>query len=271
MHRSIVNYFDMMTLTLFGSDALLILFSVILLSVLNNKKVMCQIQRHMKQWYVRHIHSMVDRAKTLADYRRDEVHDDHLHPPVRRRGKGGVAGRMARAVEKGRAPIEMDESVSKNDHTTYDIGSISRGQTQEFTPGASSMTYQPTNTDIVPYMTLQISRDPSLSSLENVFGNYRPQHFENAPNFTSSPMPMSMEIPDAMTNLEDSNIKIKGNELDDSNNEVDGNDPENASGGGEPLVKKKHTIFPKLYGTGIIFLSFGEPLFLNITASFLVE
>ncbi|KAK4739038.1 hypothetical protein R3W88_002735 [Solanum pinnatisectum] len=255
-----------------------------------NKKVMCQIQRHMKQWYVldsvRHIHSMVDKAKALgdqpsmedlyiframvrnegekcltyvheaaminvqADYRRDEVHDDHLHPPVRRRGKGGVAGRMARVVEKGRAPIEMDESVSEDDHTTSDIGSISRGQTQEFTPGASGMTYQPTNTDIVLYMTPQISRDPSLSSLENVFGNYRPQHFENAPNFTSSPVPMSMEIPDAMTNLEDSNIEIEGNELDDSNSEVDDNDPENASGGGEPSVKKKRTIFPKLCGTG---------------------
>ncbi|KAK4709872.1 hypothetical protein R3W88_004385 [Solanum pinnatisectum] len=214
---------------------------------------------------VRHIHSMVDKAKTLgdqpsmedlyiframvrtegekcltyvheaariniqADYRRDEVHDDYLHPPVRRRGKGG------------------------------------------FTPGALGMTYQPTNTDIVPYITPQISRDSSFSSLENVFGNYRPQHFENAPNFTSSPLltsnyrpqhfenapnftsspvPMSMEIPDAMTNLEDSNIEIEGNELDDSNNEVDGNDPENASGGGEPSVKKKRTIFPKLCGTG---------------------
>ncbi|KAK4708301.1 hypothetical protein R3W88_029226 [Solanum pinnatisectum] len=217
---------------------------------------------------VRHIHSMVDKAKTLGDqpsmensyiframvqnegekcltyvheaarinvqddYRRDEVHDDHLHPP------------------KGRAPIEMDESVSEDDHTTSDIGSISRGQTQEFTPGALGMTYQPTNTDIVLYMTPQISRDPSLSSLENVFGNYRPQHFENAPNFTSSPMPMSVEIPDAITNLEDSNIEIEGNELGDSNSEVDGNDPENASGGGEPSVKKKCTIFPKLCGTG---------------------
>ncbi|WMV44462.1 hypothetical protein MTR67_037847 [Solanum verrucosum] len=36
--------------------------------------------------------------------------------------------------------------------------------------------------------TPQISRDPSISSHENVFGSYRPQHFENAPNFTSSPV-----------------------------------------------------------------------------------
>ncbi|KAK6774110.1 hypothetical protein RDI58_029349 [Solanum bulbocastanum] len=106
-------------------------------------------------------------------------------------------------------------------------------------------------------MTPQISRDPSFSSLENAFGNYRPQHFENAPNFTSSPVPMSTEIPDAMTNLEDSNIEIESNELDDSNNEVDGNDPENASGGGAPSVKKKRTIFPKLCGTGTIFLKLG--------------
>ncbi|KAH0632989.1 hypothetical protein KY284_035775 [Solanum tuberosum] len=38
--------------------------------------------------------------------------------------------------------------------------------------------------EIAPYMTPQISRDPSLSSLDNVFGSYRPQHFKNAPNFT---------------------------------------------------------------------------------------
>ena len=56
-----------------------------------------------------------------ADYRRDKVHDDHLHHPVRRRGKAGVAGRRARVVEKGR--------VSEDDHTTCDFGSISRGQT----------------------------------------------------------------------------------------------------------------------------------------------
>uniref|UniRef100_M1D947 Serine/threonine-protein phosphatase 7 long form homolog n=1 Tax=Solanum tuberosum TaxID=4113 RepID=M1D947_SOLTU len=81
---------------------------------------------------VRHIHSMVDEAKTLgdnpsyealymfrkmvrdqgsnclkyvheadrvhvsADYRRDMVQPTQLHPPVRRRGKGGVAGRRER-------------------------------------------------------------------------------------------------------------------------------------------------------------------------------
>ena len=133
------------------------------------------------------------RINVQADYRRDEVHDDHLYPPVRRRGKGGVAGRRARAIEKGRVTIEMDESVSEDDHTTCDIGSISRGQTQEFTPGASGMTYQPTNTNIVPYTASQILRNSSLSSLENVFGGSRPQDFENAPNFNSSPgLPMSI-------------------------------------------------------------------------------
>ncbi|KAK6794592.1 hypothetical protein RDI58_008045 [Solanum bulbocastanum] len=54
----------------------------------------------------------VARINVQADHRRDEVHDDHLYPPVRRRGKGGVAGRMARAVEKGRAPIEMGTNQS---------------------------------------------------------------------------------------------------------------------------------------------------------------
>jgi len=83
--------------------------------------------------------------------------------------------------------------------------------------------------EIAPYMTPQISRDPSLSSLDNVFGSYRPQHFKNAPNFTSSPITMSIEISDANINLEDSNTVIEGNELDDSNNEVDSNNSENAS------------------------------------------
>ena len=49
-----------------------------------------------------------------------------------------------------------------------------KGQTQEFTPGASGMTYQPTNTDIVPYTASQILRNSNLSSLENVFGGSRP-------------------------------------------------------------------------------------------------
>ncbi|KAG5608439.1 hypothetical protein H5410_019720 [Solanum commersonii] len=92
--------------------------------------------------------------------------------------------------------------------------------------------HEPTNTEIVPYMTPQtpqISRDPSISSHENVFGSYRPQHFENAPNFTSS--------------------HVEGNELNDSNDEVNGDEMEDASQGGEPSVKKKRIIFPKLCGT----------------------
>ncbi|KAK4734607.1 hypothetical protein R3W88_008868 [Solanum pinnatisectum] len=169
------------------------------------------------------------RINVQADYRRDEIHDDHLHPPVRRRGKGGVAGRM---------------TLSEDDHTTFDISSISRGQTQEFTPGASGMTYQPTNTDI------------------NVFGGSRPQHFENAPNFNSSlGLPMSIETPDVVNHLEDSNNNIESNELDDSNDEV-----ENANECGEPSVKEKHTIFPKRCGTGtinifILFFDINAPLF----------
>ena len=75
------------------------------------------------------------RINVQADYRRDEVHDDHLYPPVRRRGKGGVAGRRARAIEKGRVTIEMDESVSEDDHTTCDIGSISRAKLKSSLPG----------------------------------------------------------------------------------------------------------------------------------------
>ncbi|KAK6775692.1 hypothetical protein RDI58_026693 [Solanum bulbocastanum] len=107
------------------------------------------------------------------------------------------------------------------------------------------MTYQPTNTDIVPYTTSQILRNPSLSSFENVFGGSRPQHFENAANFNSSPgLPMSIETPDVVNHLEDSNNNIESNELDDSNDEV-----EYANECGEPLVKEKRTIFSKRCGT----------------------
>ncbi|KAG5586824.1 hypothetical protein H5410_047258 [Solanum commersonii] len=141
--------------------------------------------------------------------KRDEVHPDHLHPPVHRQRKGGDAGRRARAIEKGREPVEIDKLVSEDDHATCDIGSISRNHTQEVTPGASGMTYQPINTEIVSYTMSQISRNTSLSSLDNVFGGYWPQHFENAPNFTSLPvLPMSIETPDIVNILEDSNIDI---------------------------------------------------------------
>ncbi|KAG5628112.1 hypothetical protein H5410_013330 [Solanum commersonii] len=134
-----------------------------------------------------------------------------------RRGKGGVAGRRARAIEKERAPIEMDESALVDDHTTCDISSISRGQTQEFTPGASGMTYQPTNIDI------------------------------NTPSFSSSPgLPMSIKTSDVVNNLEDSNINIESNELDDSNDEV-----ENASECGEPSVKEKRKFFLSVVGMGV--------------------
>ncbi|KAH0709748.1 hypothetical protein KY290_011153 [Solanum tuberosum] len=144
---------------------------------------------------------------------------DHLHPPIRRRGKGGVAGRKVRAVKRGRALIEMGE----DDQATQDFQAASD--------------YEPTNTEIVLYMTPQtpqISRDPSLTSLENVFSSNQPQHFDNAPNFFSSP--------------------VEGNELNDSNNEVDGDELEDAnqgaSQGAEPSVKNKSKIFPKLCGTG---------------------
>ncbi|KAM3263644.1 hypothetical protein P3L10_000638 [Capsicum annuum] len=120
---------------------------------------------------------------------------------------------------------------------------------------ASGMTYQ--HTEIVTYMTPQISRYSSLSSLENIFGSYRPQPFENAANFTSSPVPMSIDIHDAINNLKNLNTAMEDNELDDANNEVNGNDLEDASKGcditikhGEPSEKEKLTIIAKLCGTG---------------------
>ncbi|KAH0632996.1 hypothetical protein KY284_035782 [Solanum tuberosum] len=63
-----------------------------------------------------------------ANYRRDEVQSDHLHPPIRRRGKGGVTGRRVRTVERGRVPIEMGEE----DQATEDV--------------QAAPEYEPTNT-----------------------------------------------------------------------------------------------------------------------------
>ncbi|KAF3654766.1 hypothetical protein FXO37_16303 [Capsicum annuum] len=229
-----------------------------------------RVMRQFGLQQARHIHSMVDKAKSLgdtpsyedlhmfrkmvldqsfdclryvyeddrihisADYRRDEVQPDQLHPPIRRRGKDGVAGRRERAIARDQVPVEMNEMdevmqnaqiSSKDDQATtnHDFGSTSMGYTQEFTQ-ASGMIYQ--HTEIVPYMTPetpqtpQISRYPSLSSLDNIFGSYQPQHFENTPNFTSSPVQMSIDIPDATNNLENLNTEMEDNELDDSNNEV---------------------------------------------------
>ncbi|KAH0776782.1 hypothetical protein KY290_008193 [Solanum tuberosum] len=51
------------------------------------------------------------------------------------RGKGGVAGRRVYAVERGRAPIEM----GNEDQATQDV--------------QAAPEYEPTNTEIVPYMT----------------------------------------------------------------------------------------------------------------------
>ncbi|KAH0737538.1 hypothetical protein KY290_036243 [Solanum tuberosum] len=116
-----------------------------------------------------------DRINVQVNYRRDEVQSDHLHPPIRRRGKGGVAGRRVRAVERGRAPIEMGDE----DQATQDV--------------QATLEHEPTNIEIVPYMTPQtpqISRDPT-------------------PNFTSSP--------------------VEGNELNDSNDEVNGDETEDGS------------------------------------------
>ncbi|KAM3339148.1 hypothetical protein P3S68_031234 [Capsicum galapagoense] len=161
---------------------------------------------------------------------------------------------------------EMDEAMqnsqigSEDDQATTNhvFGSTSMGCTQEFTQ-ASGMTYQ--HTEIVPYITLQtpqISRYPSLSALDNIFGGYPPQHFESAPNFTSSPVPMSIDIPDATNNLKNLNTEMKDNELDDTNNGVNGNDPEDASTGCETTIqhdelskKEKRKIIAKLCGTSI--------------------
>ncbi|TMW87171.1 hypothetical protein EJD97_020328 [Solanum chilense] len=97
------------------------------------------------------------------------------------------------------------------------------------------MTYQPKNTDIVPYTTSYILRYPSLSSLENVFDGSRLKHFENAPNFNSSPgLPMSIKTPDIVNQLEDSNDEV-----------------ENANKYGELAMKEKRMISPKNCELGV--------------------
>ncbi|XP_060208122.1 uncharacterized protein LOC132635661 [Lycium barbarum] len=138
---------------------------------------------------------------------------------------------------------EDAQAVPEDDPATTNcnISSTSRGDTHEFTQ-ASAMTYQPTTTQIVPYMTPQTpqySRDPSFSSFENIF-------VENGPVFNSSPVQMSIDIPEA-TNRDDGqdcNIEIQGNELDDSNDEVDG----------EPSMRQKRKIIRKRCATGSHFL-----------------
>ncbi|KAH0657091.1 hypothetical protein KY285_031973 [Solanum tuberosum] len=194
---------------------------------------------------VRHIHSMVDEAKILgdnpsyealymfrkmvqdqsfdclkyvheadmvhvsADYRRDVVQSVQLHPPVRRRGKGGVAGRRERVVERGQTHVEMDQATQNAQAASED------DQAHPIIILASNMTYQPSQTDIMPYMTpqtLQTSSHLSLSSLEKVVDNYQPQYFENVPNFTSSSMPLNIETPDATNNFEDPNHHVDDND-----------------------------------------------------------
>ncbi|KAF3651645.1 hypothetical protein FXO38_16493 [Capsicum annuum] len=166
------------------------------------QQAMCLIQPHIKQW----------------------------------RGKDGVAGKKKRAIMRDQVPVEMNEidqatqnaQINSEDDqaTTIMILVPLQWVALRNSLRASGMTYQ--HTEIVPYMipqTPQISRYLSLSSLDNIFGSYRPQHFENAPNFSSSPVPMSIDIPDATNILENLNIDMEDNELNDANNEVNGNDP----------------------------------------------
>ncbi|KAM3282992.1 hypothetical protein P3S67_026637 [Capsicum chacoense] len=159
---------------------------------------------------------------------------------------------MDEAMQNSQIGSEDDQAI-----TNHDFGSTSIGCTQEFTQ-ASGMTYQ--HIEIVSYMTLQtpqISRYPSLSALDNIFGGYLPQHFESAPNFTSLPVPMSIDIPNATNNLENLKTEMEDNELDDTNNEVNGNDPEDTSTGCETTIqhdelskKEKHKIIAKICGIG---------------------
>ncbi|KAM3327344.1 hypothetical protein P3S67_002470 [Capsicum chacoense] len=57
---------------------------------------------------LRYVHE-ADRIHVSADYRRDEVQPDQLRPPIRRQGKGGVNRRRERAIARDQVPVEMNE------------------------------------------------------------------------------------------------------------------------------------------------------------------
>ncbi|KAM3288369.1 hypothetical protein P3S67_021799 [Capsicum chacoense] len=56
---------------------------------------------------LRYVHE-ADGIPVLADYKRDEVQPDQLRPPIRRQRKGGVAGRRKRAIARDQVPNEMN-------------------------------------------------------------------------------------------------------------------------------------------------------------------
>ncbi|KAF3634635.1 putative strictosidine synthase 1-like [Capsicum annuum] len=87
---------------------------------------------------------------SINRFRRDKVQPDQLHPPICRRGKGGVARRRERAIARDQVPDEMnemDEAMqnsqigSEDDQATtnHDFGSTSMGCTQEFTQASASI------------------------------------------------------------------------------------------------------------------------------------
>ncbi|PHT59594.1 hypothetical protein CQW23_01957 [Capsicum baccatum] len=192
---------------------------------------------------------MVDKAKSLGDTPSYE----NLYM-FRKMVRGQSSDCLRYVHEADRIQVSVD--YRRDEVQPDQLRPLFIGCTQEFTQ-ASGMTYQ--HTEIVPYMTLQtsqISRYPNLSALDNIFGGYPPQHFESAPNFTSSPVPMSIDIQDATNNLENLNTEMKDNELDDTNNEVNGNNPEDASTSYETIIqhdelskKEKSKIIAKLCGT----------------------
>ncbi|KAM3326496.1 hypothetical protein P3S67_001622 [Capsicum chacoense] len=198
----------------------------------------------------RHIHSMVDKAKSLGDtpsyedlymFRkmvRDQSSDclRYVHEANRIQvsadyRRDGVQPDQERAIARDQVPDEMnemDEAMknsqigSEDDQTTtnHDFGSTLMGCTQEFTQALG---------------------------------------IQSAPNFTLSLVPMSIDIPDTTNNFENLNTEMEDNDLDNTNNEVNGNDPEDASTGCEMTIqhdelskKEKRKIIAKLCGTGII-------------------
>lgn len=136
------------------------------------------------------------------------------------------------------------DPTTSNDQAApdYDIGSTSGMHNQDDSQ-ASSMTYQNIDTQIVPYMTPQTpqySANPHFSSVADVYANFRAEQFEHAPQFNSSPVPLSIELPGVVgeggiddISLEDASDDIERNDLDDANDYVDGNNLDDANDDGD--------------------------------------
>ncbi|KAF3621557.1 hypothetical protein FXO38_31761 [Capsicum annuum] len=157
--------------------------------------------------------------------------EEMRYNPIHRRGKSGVARRRERSIARDQVPIEMNEMDEEMKNA-------------------------------------QISSEDDQATTNHDFGSTSmgcTQEFTQAsecPNFTSLPVPISIDIPDATNNLENLNTEMEDNELNDANNEVNGNYLKDESKGCDMTIqhdkllkKEKRTIIAKLCETAVHGLS----------------